>query len=183
MVVVRAFPYFFLQSLSTLLYFLFDNYIWITKVQLIKGDSAKASQRSGFFWFLSLLFQIAVDLLSYYRVQMDHVKLLTAPAVDAAAAKKLDDKVSCSLLFPFSFGCLFFRLLGTIFLCVLVLTQHLQRTALHLSLLKTVCDVPIAGNAAFKGTLTPRVTGALGLVSSLVGLYQVCAALPAPKKA
>lgn len=42
-----------------------------------------------------------------------------------------------------------------------------------MSLLKNLCDVPIAANGAFKGKLSTMTTGFLGLISSLVGLYQL----------
>jgi hypothetical protein len=105
------------QSMSTLLYFLFDNYIWILKTQLVKGDQTRASQRAGFFWFMSLVLQIIVDALAVSKGK------------------------------------------GT--------------PARYLTLVKNVCDTPIAANAAARGSLSAKISGLLGIGSSVIGLYQV----------
>lgn len=81
------------QSISTFLYFVYDNLTWAAKYQLIRQDANRMVQRSGLFWMLSLLFQIAVDLWNYLVLQQQSVKLITAQTVDLEGVKKLEAKV------------------------------------------------------------------------------------------
>lgn len=68
------------------------------KAGIVKGESSKAAQRSGFFWFFSIVFALVIDALSYLKVQSDHVRLLTASVVDVSAEEKILEKVLISLI-------------------------------------------------------------------------------------
>lgn len=72
---------------------MYDNLTWAAKYQLIRQDANRMVQRSGLFWMLSLLFQIAVDLWNYLVLQQQSVKLITAQTVDLEGVKKLEAKV------------------------------------------------------------------------------------------
>ena len=55
-----------------LLYWIFDNLSILSKIKFLDGiDTAKAAKRAATFWFIALLFGLAVVLVSMYETNQE----------------------------------------------------------------------------------------------------------------
>ena len=137
-----------LSDLGLFLYYLFDNLTFVHKVGLVKGNVPTASQRAGKFWLLSTLASLASAIYKLVLLEKNIRQMKQSLTVSK------DETVNSE--------------------AVVELDKMNRRKNILLSIaVKNLSDSVIAGNLARTNKLHPALTGVCGVISSIVGCYQV----------
>ncbi|GAM18062.1 hypothetical protein SAMD00019534_012370, partial [Acytostelium subglobosum LB1] len=146
-------------------YWVFDHLVWTTSVGVTKLDTAKLSWYSSVSWFIGLLCSIIIDIqtlnLTIKKERQLIVALTSAPTPqqegDSAIVPVDNTKLKAELT-----------------------TVQKKKNELYLNCIKNGADSIVAANLLKFYQTSQGTVGMAGLVSAIIGGYQMWPAAPAP---
>eukprot|EP00455_Lapot_gusevi_P033956 TRINITY_DN372_c0_g3_i2.p1 TRINITY_DN372_c0_g3~~TRINITY_DN372_c0_g3_i2.p1 ORF type:complete len:146 (-),score=51.27 TRINITY_DN372_c0_g3_i2:130-567(-) len=140
----------FLAALRAFLmipYYIVDNWAWLCKIDVVKGDKVWYAKNSIAWWFSHLVTSLAYDLLSiwYQCTTLDKLNAKKREAVDEKEQDELNKQITAC---------------------------HTNIRTTCIDLLKIGGDLGLATSTLFFD-FSRMTTGLCGSVSSLVGWYQI----------
>ncbi|KAA8494378.1 Peroxisomal membrane protein 11D [Porphyridium purpureum] len=136
-----------LADLAIAMWFVLDNMSWLCKAKLFaRGDAAQFSRRAGRFWFLNSVLNVVVKLLMLRQLQEQ-----AAESRAKADASQVGEPARAEMK----------------------LVEKQQRLCM-LDLSRSVLDLPISYSMTQlpKQQFSPSLTGACGVISSVIGCWQ-----------
>jgi len=147
-----------IRGLGMFSYWVFDHIVWLGSINAMKVDVAKHSYNSSVAWFIGLLSTIIIDFNSFLSL-LRKEKQIKSTFWRGRDGEEEDNNSSSAY------------------------TQQLKeiqadKNVLYLNFVKNTADLAIAGNLLKIKTLSAKRVGLFGLISAIIGAYQLFPALP-----
>jgi len=132
-------------DLCICLFFMFDNLSWLAKATIIKGSGAGFMRRAARFWVAHTVFNVLSQGINIYLIELKRRTLLRSKLSHIS----LEDEAEL---------------------------RRLRRNQIlrGIETIRSSCDTPVSWSLSQypPNQLSPVLTGSLGVVSSLIGVYQ-----------